>query len=147
MPGGLFCGDFMPARNAAKWAKQKAYVAKRTEHFRSKLEERVCADLDNRGHKYGYETMKLEYTVVHKYNPDLVLDNGIIVEIKGLFTGADRSKHLKVKQAHPDADIRFVFQRAHTRLSKTSKTTYAMWCDKHGFKWAEQKVPEEWLNE
>ena len=136
-----------PARNAKNWARDKAMAAKRTEQYRSQLEQRVCADLAQRGHDYGYEVEKLDYTVVHKYTPDLTLPNGILVEIKGLFTGADRSKHLRVRKEHPDRDIRFVFQRANTRINKNSRTTYAMWCNKYGFQWAEQKVPEEWLNE
>lgn len=71
--------------------------------------------------------------------------SGLIVETKGRFTAADRKKHLLIKEQHPDLDIRFLFQRSASRLSKKSKTTYADWCRKHGFQFADKVVPEEWL--
>jgi hypothetical protein len=54
---------------------------------------------------------------------------------------------MQVRECHPELDIRFVFGNAQTRLSKRSATTYAAWCDKHGFKWAHKHVPDEWLEE
>jgi hypothetical protein len=81
------------------------------------------------------------------YTPDLTLPNGIILETKGLFQTADRQKHVYVRDQHPDLDIRFVFSNAKARISKASSTTYAMWADKHGFKWAHREIPKEWLNE
>ena len=33
------------------------------------------------------------------------------------------------------------------KLNKNSTTTYAIWCEKHGFKWASKLVPMEWMNE
>lgn len=69
----------------------------------------------------------------------------LIVETKGRFTAADRKKHLLIKEQHPGYDIRFLFQRSASRLSKKSKTTYADWCRKHGFLFADKVVPEKWL--
>jgi hypothetical protein len=54
---------------------------------------------------------------------------------------------LKVKEHNPDADIRFVFERSTTKLRKNSKTTYAMWAERHGFQYADLVVPREWLEE
>lgn len=54
-------------------------------------------------------------------------------------------KHLHIKAEHPDLDIRFVFSNSKQRISKTSKTTYADWCLKHGFQYADKEVPKEWL--
>ena len=51
----------------------------------------------------------------------------------------------KLKQQHPELDIRIVFQSANTKIRKGSKTTYGMFCDKHGIVWAEKNVPESWL--
>jgi len=73
------------------------------------------------------------------------LPNGIIIEAKGRLTQEDRSKMRKVKEQHPSLDIRFVFTRSTARLSKTSKTTYAEWCDKYGFPYADKVVPLEWI--
>ena len=94
---------------------------------------------------YGYESMNVIYKVDHRYTPDFVLPNGILVEVKGYFTSEDRGKLLKVKKQHPHLDIRLLFGNAKNKLSKKSKTTYAMWCDKHGFPWAEKKLPDSWL--
>lgn len=115
--------------------------------FRSGLEEKVAADLDSRGVPYTFEEDKIGYTVDHTYTPDFKLPNGIYIETKGYFAPSDRGKHLAVKKQHPDLDVRFVFQNPNTRLSSRSKTTYAGWCDKHGFKYAKGFVPEEWIRE
>ena len=115
--------------------------------YRSGLEKKVADDLESRGVEFGYEVSRVEYIKSHSYTPDFFLPNGIIVEAKGYFEPSDRTKHIAVKKQHPELDIRFVFQRAQTFLSKNSKTTYAQWCIQHGFLWAEKTVPQEWLDE
>ena len=82
-----------------------------------------------------------------KYTPDFIFPNGIIIETKGRFVAADRRKHLEIQKQHPEKDIRFVFSNAKNKLNKGSKTTYAMWCEQKGFKWAEKSIPEEWIKE
>ena len=83
-----------------------------------------------------------------KYTPDFVLlNNSIIIESKGRFITADRQKHLMIKEQYPDLDIRFVFSNSKAKLSKLSQTTYGMWCDKHGFLYADKEIPSTWLNE
>ena len=82
-----------------------------------------------------------------KYTPDFLLPNGIIIESKGRFVTADRQKHLYVKQQHPDLDIRFVFSRSRSPISKASSTTYAKWCMTKGFLFADKSIPLEWINE
>lgn len=117
---------------------------------RSGLEERVCEQLDALGVDYGYESMKIKYirpASQHVYTPDIVLPNGIIVETKGRFLAMDRQKHLLVRKHNPTLDIRFVFSNSKAKISKTSHTTYAAWCDKNGFKYADKTIPEEWINE
>lgn len=84
---------------------------------------------------------------VSRYTPDFKLPNGIIIETKGRFVVADRQKHVLIKEQHPEKDIRFVFTRSASRISKTSKTTYADWCRKHGFQFADKRIPSEWLRE
>ena len=118
----------------------------RRSKFRSRFEEKVASALKRAGVHHSYESMKLTYTKECKYTPDFVLDNGIILEVKGYWQASDRTKHLRVREAHPDIDIRFVFQRASNTLNKTSKTTYGDWCDKHGFLWCEGDIPKEWMN-
>jgi hypothetical protein len=117
--------------------------------YRSGLEETLAAQLKAAGVPDVYETRVIEYVDprVHKYTPDFPLPNGIIVESKGRFLGSDRSKHLLIKKQHPTLDIRFVFNSPNARLSKASATTYAQWCEKHGYKYAAKRIPDEWLKE
>ena len=98
--------------------------------------------------KVEYETTKIKYVVpesLHTYTPDFILPNGIIVETKGRFVVADRKKHLLIQKQHPHKDIRFVFSNSKTKISKGSKTSYADWCNKNGFIFADKEVPEQWL--
>ena len=60
---------------------------------------------------------------------------------------ADRKKHLLIKEQHPELDIRFVFSSSKAKLSKGSKTTYALWCTKNGFKFADRLIPRAWLKD
>ena len=115
--------------------------------YRSGLEERVSEELDKSGVKYEYETQKIKYRVEEDrtYTPDFILPNGIIIETKGRLTVADRKKHLLIQRQHPFLDIRFVFQNSRAKLYKGSKTTYAQWCDKWGFMYADKSIPEEWI--
>ena len=123
---------------------------KKTIHrFRSNYEKVVCNKLDEQNVPFQYETLNLHYEVSEqrKYTPDVILPNGIILELKGRFSTADRKKMLLVISQHPDKDIRMVFQRHTNKLFKGSKTTYSEWCDKTHLKWADKVVPIEWINE
>ena len=116
--------------------------------FRSGLEEKIQGHLSSQGVPFEYESFRIPYIAKpHTYTPDFLLPNGIVVETKGYFTSADRAKHLLVKQQHPTIEIRFVFQNSKAKLSKTSKTTYALWCAKHGFLYADKTIPAAWLIE
>lgn len=119
------------------------------EGWRSGLEEKIAAQLTEAGVEFDYEKLKIEFlrpSKVHKYNPDFKLcGNGVIIETKGRFVTVDRQKHLLIKQQHPELDIRFVFSNSRQKISKTSATTYAMWCEKNGFLYADKLVPKEWL--
>lgn len=129
------------------WVTKKNHTVKIKAKLRSGLEDKIAAQIDEAGVKYEYETLKLAYVTEHKYTPDFVLANGVIVEGKGLFDSADRSKHLAVKKQHPALDIRFVFSRSASPLYKGSKSTYASWCEKYGFQYADKLIPEAWLAE
>lgn len=118
--------------------------------FRSGLELTIDESLKSIGIDGEYEKHVIEYvkpSTKHKYHPDFRLPNGIFIESKGRFLADDRKKHLLIKEQHPELDIRFLFSNANVKLSKASKTTYAMWCEKNGFKWAEKTIPSEWLKE
>lgn len=121
---------------------------KRNNYRRSKLEDDLEAQLQKAKVDYEYETIVLQYDYpyqLHKYTVDFVLPNGILIEAKGWLDKDDRMKMLNVKRCNPHVDIRFVFQNSKDKIYKGSKTTYAMWAEKHGFKWAHKTIPKEWL--
>lgn len=117
--------------------------------YRSGLEIKIKDYLKDNNVPIKYEQVKIEWEdlMYRTYTPDFVLPNGIIIEVKGRFTPDDRRKHLAVKRQHPKLDIRFVFESSKRKLSKGSKTTYAQWCDKHGFQYYDRVIPIEWLSE
>lgn len=118
--------------------------------YRSGLEDIISAQLKGAGIPVQYETHVIRYSVPaseHRYTPDFVLPNGIIIETKGRFTPKDRQKMALVVSQHPELDIRIIFNNPRQRISKTSKTTYAAWCEKHNIKYASKAIPQEWLDE
>lgn len=132
-------------------AKRKKFSTKQVAAkygFRSGLEMQIDEALKTKGIDGEYERHVINYVrpaTYHRYHPDFRLPNGIFVETKGRFLAADRKKHLLIKKQYPDLDIRFLFQNSRARISKTSKTTYADWCVKNGFQFADKEIPESWL--
>lgn len=117
--------------------------------YRSGLEEIVDNTLKQRNIDGEYEKHKIKYIVPatdHTYTPDFRLPNGIFVETKGRFVIEDRKKHVLIRKQHPELDIRFVFQNSKNKIRKGSPTTYADWCVKHGFIYADKTIPQEWLD-
>ena len=131
-------------------------------NYKSKFEKQVAQNLINRAVEFKYEPYALNYyrktrggscTVcgstkireLHKYTPDFVFPNGLIVEAKGHFTSKDRTKMVEVKKENPDLNIRMLFMRDNF-ITKNKAMTYSQWCVKNGFLCAFMKVPEEWIN-
>ena len=116
--------------------------------FKSGLEQTISQQIESKGIKVEYETEKVPYIIPasnHTYSPDFKLPNGIRVETKGRFVAADRKKHLLVKAQNPNLDIRFVFSNSKNKITKNSKTTYADWCEKNGYKYSDKVIPEDWF--
>jgi hypothetical protein len=133
---------------AKKVTKKSGSWVARKYGFKSGLEENISIQIESKGLEVKYESEKVAYTIPasqHTYNPDFKLPNGIFIETKGRFVAADRKKHLLVKQQNPNLDIRFVFSNSKNKITKNSKTTYADWCDKNGFKYADKVIPEDWF--
>ena len=121
-------------------------MTKKTSKYRSKLEERLATLLTTLGISYEYESEKVSYTIQHHYTPDFVLPNHTYLEAKGYWDAADRRKILAVKKDNPDMDLRMVFQAPYNTINKKSKTTYAMWCEKHNIPWTSyHDIPLDWL--
>ena len=123
----------------------KQFRAARKYGYRSGLELKVSEYLKELKIKFLYEGVKIEWEdlAYRTYTPDFVLSNGIIIETKGMFTAADRRKHIAVKKQHPKLDIRFVFENSRRKLRKGAKSTYGEWCIKHGFRYYDRVIPEE----
>jgi hypothetical protein len=116
--------------------------------FRSGLEEIVSKSLADKSIDGEYEKHTIKYIIPasnHTYTPDFKLPSGIFVETKGRFVMDDRKKHLLIREQHPELDIRFVFQNSKNKIRKGSKTTYADWCIKYGFLYADKSIPDSWL--
>jgi len=134
-----------------KFHLRKLQQQQQTSKYRSGLEERVANQLSNLNVSFDYETEVITYTKPEekgRYTPDFILPNGIYVETKGQFVTADRKKHKLIRQQYGDKlDIRFVFSNPKARIGKKSKTTYADWCERYGFKYAAKDIPQEWIQE
>ena len=98
------------------------------------------------GVEFEYESTKIEYMKMATYTPDFILPNGIIVETKGLWMPEDRTKHLLIREQHPELDVRLCFQNASVKIRKGSKTSYGAWCEKKGIKYCDKIIPKSWLN-
>ena len=127
----------------------KQFKAARKYGYRSGLEQKLALYLTQLRDKYSYESIKIEWEdlAYRTYTPDFILDNGIIVETKGMFTTMDRRKHIAIKRQHPKLDIRFIFENSKRKLRKGAKSTYAQWCDRYGFEYDNRVIPEAWLKE
>jgi hypothetical protein len=117
----------------------------------------TAEQIEPRKLQYEYEPDDITFRVeeTRTYTPDFKITlrkppgrtkgKVFYVEYKGVLDVATRKKMKLIKQQHPTIDIRFVFQRANNKIRKGSKTTYGMWADQHGFKWADNIIPKEWL--
>lgn len=122
--------------------------------FRSGLEDQLNESLKKSKKSYGYETQKLLYIIPeskHSYTPDFILtkknNENLFIESKGRWVKTDRLKFDFIFQQYPSIDLRFVFSNPNAKLYKGSKTTYAQYCDKKGWKWAAKEIPKDWLQE
>lgn len=129
---------------------KQAYARARAAGYRSGLETRNAKRLDHLGADYEYEPFKLPFVQPAKprtYLPDFVLPNGIVIDTKGRWITEDRQKFKMIAEQHPDIDIRLVFSNPYQKIGKTSRTTYAMYADRMGLKWAKEIIPQEWIDE
>lgn len=131
----------------------KLVPAKDGRMVRGELEKKIYNDLLDREVVFTYEPYPIAYVEESKYTPDIILPNGIIVEIKGYLIKEDRKKMVAIKEQHPELDIRFVFGsfkkevEGATKRKDGSKLTNLEWALKNGFKCAEKTIPEEWVQE
>ena len=115
--------------------------------YKNKLERGMGQLLETEGVPFSYEEEFFYYLKKHRYRPDFHLTGTLkFIEVKGRFLPSDRAKHLLIQEQQPSLDIRFAFQQPKHKIRPGSKTSYADWCDNHGFKWCGMNVPKEWLS-
>lgn len=115
---------------------------------KSKFEDTVLRDLKRRGISAEYEKLKLSYDITGlRYIPDLVLENGIIVELKGYFRRDAQIKMRAVRETNPGLDIRLVFQDKTSVIQGRSNMTCEDWAIKYKFQYAEGTIPTSWVLE
>ena len=117
--------------------------------YRSKFEISIAADLGKKNIGFEYEPETFSYVPkIRSYTPDFYIkEKDFYIEAKGRLTTNDRVKHLMIKEQWQDLDVRFIFVQADNKILKGSKTTYADWCDRHGFLWAQGTIPKEWMDD
>lgn len=100
-----------------------------------------------------YQPKRFYVDIPTSYVPDILLPNGIYVEVKGFLRVKDRIKYVKFKEQFPEIDLRFVFydcessyQGAVKRKDKT-KPSLAEWAERYGFIYADKRVPTSWFGE
>jgi hypothetical protein len=118
--------------------------------YKSKFEIEIAEQLTKHNTPIKYEDEVLTYTVPErqgKYHPDFKVNDKTFIEAKGKFVVEDRKKHLLLKEQLGPLGYKFyiVFQNANQRISKKSKTTYAMWCEKNGIEYSHKIIKKEWL--
>jgi hypothetical protein len=122
--------------------------------FRSGLEDKHSKQIEEAGLEVIYEKDRYFYQVPQRqsrYTPDFKLPKiggFFYIESKGIWDVQSRQKHLLLKEQYGDElDVRFVFSNQKARLYKKSPTTYAAYCEKHGFQYAHKVIPQDWLQE
>jgi hypothetical protein len=103
--------------------------------YKSKFEESIAIALRSNKLPIHYEAQKFEYQTSHTYTPDWKVNDSLYIESKGLWDAKDRTKHKLVRANNPEVKFIMCFQNPNLKLSKKSKTTYAQYCDKQGWKW------------
>lgn len=112
--------------------------------YGKKFESKVLEELRENKVSFTFEGLKLSYTVVATYKPDIVLPNGVIIEVKTFLPYDEQRKLRAVKESNPDLDIRLLFEKPDKKLPN-STLTHGEWATKYGFKWTEGRVPAEWI--
>jgi predicted nuclease of restriction endonuclease-like RecB superfamily len=107
---------------------------------RNKFEARIAKQLKRSKLPFKYEGEKISYLISGHYLPDFIVTTPtgkIYIETKGHFRPEAKRKMAAVKRIHPELDIRIIFYKYSQANEK--------WALKHGFKFAYESLPKEWL--
>lgn len=116
--------------------------------FKSKLEEKVWAVLKKEFPSVKYEPNKFKFIqpeIERTYIPDFKTGrSNIFLEAKGKLDLETRKKMVWFRDSNPTIRIIFLFMNPDNKITKRSKTTYAMWATDNGFEWLDFR--KDWLN-
>ena len=116
--------------------------------FKSKLEEKVWAVLKKEFPTVKYEPQRFKFIqpeVERTYIPDFKTGrSNIFIEAKGKLDLETRKKMVWFRDSNPTVRIIFLFMNPDNKITKRSKTTYAMWATDNGFEWLDFR--KDWLN-
>jgi predicted nuclease of restriction endonuclease-like RecB superfamily len=108
--------------------------------LKNKFEKKIHDQLKKAKVNFKYEGTKIPYVLSGHYIPDFVIKTktGVVyVETKGYLRPEHKRKMAAVKRQHPELDIRILFY--------SKNVGYIRWANKHGFKYAIETIPEDWL--
>lgn len=108
---------------------------------RNKFEQKIEKQLKKAKVSFKYETEKIPYVIAGHYIPDFIISTPtgkIYIETKGHFRPEAKRKMVAVKKLNPHLDIRMVFY--------SKKKSDISWAIRHGFQYAIETIPEEWLD-
>jgi hypothetical protein len=116
--------------------------------FKSKLEEKVWATLKKEFPTVKYEPQRFKFIqpeIKRTYIPDFKTGrSNIFIEAKGKLDLETRKKMVWFRDSNPTVRIIFLFMNPDNKITKRSKTTYAMWATDNGFEWLDFR--KDWLN-
>jgi hypothetical protein len=116
--------------------------------FKSKLEEKVWAVLKKEFSTVKYEPQRFKFIqpeVERTYIPDFKTGrSNVFIEAKGKLDLETRKKMVWFRDSNPTIRIIFLFMNPDNKITKRSKTTYAMWATDNGFEWLDFR--KDWLN-
>lgn len=116
--------------------------------FKSKLEEKVWSILKKNFPSVKYEPQRFKFIqpeIERTYIPDFKTGrSNIFLEAKGKLDLETRKKMVWFRDSNPTIRIIFLFMNPDNKITKRSKTTYAMWATDNGFEWLDFR--KDWLN-
>ena len=123
----------------------KQYKCSDGTYVRSQYERSVWENA-LRGGGGEYEPTTITYKVLEskRYTPDIILPNGMWVELKGYFRQEDRTKMRRIRASHPDQLIGILFAKDN-KVWKGGKLRYTGWAKKYKFHTSVgENIPQEW---
>jgi hypothetical protein len=109
--------------------------------LKNKFETKIFKQLKKAKVKFDYESHRIPYILSGYYLPDFVLSTPlglVFIETKGYLRPEHKRKMAAVKKQHPELDIRILFY--------SSNKKYIKWCEKVGFRYAIDTIPQDWLD-